>query len=66
VEIRNKRDFLSGLMLVGLGVGALLVARNYRMGTAFRMGPGYFPVVLSFLLIGIGFIVAGLAFNLER
>ena len=61
MRIGNKRDFLAGLLLVGFGLAALLIARNYRMGTAFRMGPGYFPVDLAILLIVIGIIVAGIA-----
>ena len=63
MRVQDKRDFLSGVMLVGLGLGALLLCRNYRMGTAFRMGPGYFPVVLSSLLMVVGMIIAGLAFR---
>jgi hypothetical protein len=66
VQIGNKRDFLSGLMLVGFGSAALFVARNYRVGTAFRMGPGYFPIVLSILLIVIGIIVAGLSLRSDE
>lgn len=54
----NKQEFLSGLTLIGFGVAGLVFARNYPMGTAFRMGPGYFPVVLSGLLIAIGLVVA--------
>jgi putative tricarboxylic transport membrane protein len=63
VQIRDKRNFLAGLLLVGFGLGALLIARTYKMGTAFRMGPGYFPAMLSSLLIVIGLIVACLAFR---
>ena len=29
-------------------------ARNYALGTAARMGPGYFPRILGLLLIGLG------------
>ena len=54
----NKQEFLSGLTLIGFGIAGLVVARNYPMGTAFRMGPGYFPMVLSGLLIAIGLVVA--------
>lgn len=61
MQIRDKTEFFSGLTLVGFGLAALLLARNYKMGTAFRMGPAYFPVVLAILLIAIGIIVAGLA-----
>jgi len=66
VRIGNKRDFFSGLMLVGFGLAALLIARNYRMGTALRMGPGYFPIVLAILLIVIGIIIAGLALRSDE
>src|SRR5512139_1612620 len=63
MQIRDKRNFLAGLLLVGFGLGALLIARTYKMGTAFRMGSGYFPVMLASLLIVIGMIVACLAFR---
>ena len=66
VRIGNKRDFYSGLVLIGFGLAALSIARNYRMGTALRMGPGYFPIVLSSLLILIGIIVAGLALRSDE
>lgn len=56
--VRDKRDFLGGLVLIFFGSGALFMARTYRMGTTFRMGPGYFPIVLASLLIVIGIIVA--------
>lgn len=61
MRIGNKRDFLSGLVLVGFGLAVLLIASNYWVGTAFRMGPGYFPVVLAILLIVLGIITAGVA-----
>jgi hypothetical protein len=61
VRIRNKKDFLSGLMLVCFGLAVLLIARGYWMGTAFRMGPGYFPVILSLLLIVFGIITSAVA-----
>ena len=61
MQIRDKRNFLAGLLLVGFGLGALLIARTYKMGTAFRMGSGYFPAMLASLLILIGVIVAALA-----
>jgi len=63
VQIRDKRNFLGGLLLIGFGLGALLIARTYKMGTAFRMGPGYFPSMLASLLIVIGMIVSYLAFR---
>jgi putative tricarboxylic transport membrane protein len=36
---------------------AVLVARAYPMGTAMRMGPGYFPTVLGGILVVFGVIL---------
>lgn len=52
--IKSREDFLSGLMFIGFGVLAVFVARDYPMGTAMRMGPGYFPTYLGGLLILMG------------
>ena len=41
-----------------IGGAALYVGWDYKMGTPFRMGPGYFPFVLCCILIGLGAIVA--------
>ena len=62
LEIRNNRDVWAGIMLIGTGAVAMLMARNYAFGTALRMGPGYFPSVLGGLLclFGLYLIAAGL------
>jgi hypothetical protein len=64
-ELRKNRDVWCGLMLIGIGGLALFMARDYAMGTALRMGPGYFPVVLGALLIlfGLYCIASGLRSN---
>lgn len=42
--IADKRDFISGLLMIGAGVGVALYAyMNYSLGTLQRMGPGMFP-----------------------
>ena len=51
------RDIVAGLLFVLLGAFALVAARGYPVGTAMRMGPGYFPVVLGWLLIALGALV---------
>jgi hypothetical protein len=56
--ICNKKDFLSGFIYILFGLGTLILARNYRMGTASRMGPGYFPVCLGVALTIIGIFLA--------
>ena len=53
---RNPKDFWTGIIYVTFGTAAIIIARDYGMGTAHKMGPAYFPVVLSVLLIVIGII----------
>jgi hypothetical protein len=62
VELRNNKQFLSGLMFLGLGAVSIYIAQDYPMGTALRMGPGYFPIVLGAVigLFGIYELVKGL------
>jgi putative tricarboxylic transport membrane protein len=56
--IRSSQDFWTGVLYVFFGLAAIFVAREYGMGSAFRMGPGYFPTVLGGLLVLIGVIAA--------
>lgn len=52
--IRNPKDFWSGVIFIFVGVAAVVIGRDYSMGTAGRMGPAYFPTVLGGLLAVIG------------
>ncbi|HEX5998361.1 MAG TPA: tripartite tricarboxylate transporter TctB family protein [Hyphomicrobiaceae bacterium] len=54
LDFRNNKDVWSGLMLVGTGVAAVVIARDYAFGSAFRMGPGYFPSVLGSIIVLFG------------
>ena len=54
IELRKNRDFWAGMMLIGIGAAAMLVARDYEFGSALRMGPGFFPIILGGILIGFG------------
>jgi len=57
VALRDNQDFWAGVMLVAIGATALVLARNYPFGTSLRMGPGYFPSVLSSILCLFGLIL---------
>lgn len=52
----NAKDFWTGLIYIFVGAAALIISRDYEMGTAVKMGPAYFPTILSILLVGIGII----------
>ena len=57
MKIRNQKDFWAGVMFLAFGLAFAIVARNYQMGTAVRMGPAYFPTVLSGLMALLGLII---------
>ncbi|HEY5963826.1 MAG TPA: tripartite tricarboxylate transporter TctB family protein [Xanthobacteraceae bacterium] len=65
LEFRNNRDFWAGVMLIVVGAGSVIIARNYSFGTSLRMGPGYFPSVLGggLVLFGLYLVVVGLKRN---
>lgn len=68
LSVHGPKDFWAGIVYVCLGTGFAVVASGYSMGSAIRMGPGYFPTVLGGLLalIGLISIARGLAREGER
>lgn len=55
----DRRDLVAGLLLAALGVFvALYAGSHYTLGTAGQMGPGYFPVMLGWLLAALGTVIA--------
>lgn len=64
--IKNPTNVLCGLLFLGLGAIFAVQASGLQFGTPERMGPGFFPLVLSgvlglfgVLLVGIGLRVPG-------
>jgi len=55
--IRHPKDFGAGVMFAGIGLAAIAIGSSYPVGTAARMGPGYFPRGLGILLIVLGAIL---------
>lgn len=54
--IRHPKDFWTGIIFLIFGLAAVFIGQDYQMGTAGRMGPGYFPTILGGLLALIGVI----------
>jgi hypothetical protein len=57
ISIRSPRDFCAGLIFLFFGALAAYIAREYPMGSAVRMGPGYFPYFLGILLALLGVVI---------
>jgi putative tricarboxylic transport membrane protein len=64
-RIRNPKDFWAGILFILVGVAAITIGSRYNLGTAARMGPGYFPRILGMLLIVLGGILALRALRLQ-
>lgn len=54
MRISHPKDFLTGLMFLLFGAAAMLLSRGLTIGTAAKMGPGYFPFALGLLLAALG------------
>ena len=52
--IKSPKDFWTGVLYLAFGAAAFWIARDYPIGSAGRMGPGYFPTALSVLLMALG------------
>ena len=57
IELRNNKDFFAGLLFIVIGLLAMVMAQKFPMGTSLRMGPGYFPTVLSGIMMAFGLYV---------
>jgi len=58
VRIRSPRDFWAGAMFIAFGAFFTAWAfLHYQMGSAVRMGPGYFPALLGALLVALGLFI---------
>lgn len=58
----NHQDFWAGAMFLFLGILAIYLSKDYPLGRAMRMGPGYFPTYLGWGMAIIGAIVMGRSF----
>lgn len=54
MRIGRPKDFLAGFMFVFFGAAAGILSLEYQIGTAAKMGPGYFPFALGVFLVGLG------------
>ena len=59
----NAKDIASGTILIIVGLAYFWMAwTGLPIGSALEMGPGYFPVILSSILVILGTIIAIRAF----
>lgn len=52
-----RKNVLAGLFFMAVAAAALWISRDYPIGTAVRMGTGYIPRLLCWLLLALGAVV---------
>ena len=66
MRIKNPTDFWTGLLFGGFGLFmSIYAATHYQLGTAVRMGPGYFPLWVGGLVALLGAVVLMQSLRLE-
>ena len=64
-RIKSPQDVGAAVVFVGIGLAGVYFGRDLALGSAARMGPGYFPVILSWIIIGIGVVVGFKGLTIE-
>jgi len=64
-RVRSPQDLGAGAVFLLIGAAGAYFGNDLAFGTASRMGPAYFPVLLSWLIILIGVIVGFRGLTIE-
>jgi hypothetical protein len=62
----DRTNALCGALFILLGLFFVVQSLGLELGTAFRMGPGYFPLVLACVLVLFGLIIVIQSTRVER
>src|SRR5438874_13674652 len=57
LHLLARKDVLAGLLFVAVALLGLWLSRDYPIGTALRMGTGYVPRLLCWILLALGVVV---------
>jgi Tripartite tricarboxylate transporter TctB family len=57
LRIKSPQDVGAAVVFVAIGLAGVYFGQDLRFGSAGNMGPGYFPVILSWVIIAIGIVV---------
>jgi hypothetical protein len=57
MKLRLSTDLATGVLFIALGGFAIIYGSRYAVGTTARMGPGYFPLLISSGLVLVGVIL---------
>ena len=62
-EVRRAlKDIIAGAIFIVLGGAFATGSLAYQIGSPLNMGPGYLPLVLGVILVGLGFLIIAKGF----
>lgn len=64
-RVKAPQDFGAAIVIMLIGLAGLYFGADLTMGTASRMGPGYFPRLLSWLIVAVGAFVGLRSLTIE-
>lgn len=50
-------DVIAAIVTVGVGLFIILEASSYKLGSLTSMGPGYFPTILGWIMVGLAVLI---------
>jgi hypothetical protein len=56
-HVLTHKNVLAGALFVTIAILGLWISRDYPIGTALRMGTGYVPRLLCWILLGLGLLI---------
>ncbi len=65
MKVKSQRDFWSGIIFLATGLGFAVGATHYEIGNGSTPKPGYFPLLLSGLLVVVGALVLFTSLTVE-
>lgn len=65
IGIRNPQDVAAGLFFMIVGTVGFLLVRDLPMGHMVRMGPGWIPTALGYIMVFLGAVIAIKGFAIE-
>lgn len=64
-RIKSPQDLGAAAVFMVIGLAGIYFGHDLTFGTAARMGPGYFPIILSWIIVAIGVVVGLKALTIE-
>jgi hypothetical protein len=66
MNISMGMDRLAGMVFILIGAGFFWLGIDFGFGSMLRIGPGFFPLILSGLLIVLGLVIVAMSFRTDE